>query len=356
MVCVRMGIFFGDIMERKMVNISIIVPIYNGEKYIERCMKSLLNQTYQEFEILLIDNNSNDRSFEICKRYAESMNNIILFQEMKLGPGCARNKGLSVATGKYITFLDCDDYWEADYLEKMIKAAEQNVNLDLILCGRFYNEIPDGKSRVECIGKEQYQRTIVQKEELKKNPYAFFKYTGTRGPVCKLFKKSIIDHFNIRFPETIKMMEDLCFCMEYISYCRNIELIESVLYHQFIHKDSLSKSSQLDDLSSWEYVIDVLQKTISKTSDINWSVFYHDLLIGFPMQCINMYAKQNIGIIKCINNIFDFLNRKEIVTYIRKYCNSSVLDRMSRCRICIANYIIKRRIKQAVYKIKSNLT
>ncbi len=339
-----------------MVNISIIIPIYNGEKYIERCMESLLNQTYQEFEIVLIDNNSNDRSYAICKRYAEFTKKVVLFQEMKPGPGCARNRGLSVAKGRYITFLDCDDYWESDYLEKMIKAAEANSDLDLILCGRFYDEVPDGKDKVECIGKERYQHTIVRKEELQRNPYAFFKYTGTRGPVCKLFKKTIIEHCNIKFPETIKMMEDLCFCMEYISHCKNIELIEAVLYHQFIHKDSLSKSSQLEDITSWECVIDVLKRTISRTTEINWSIFYHDLLIGFPMQCVNMYTKQKIGIIECVNNIFNFLNRKDIAAYIKKYCNSSVLDRMSRSRICIANYIIKRRTKQAVYRIKSNLT
>mgnify|MGYP005810275003 CR=1 FL=1 len=336
-----------------MVNISVIIPIYNGEKYIRRCIESLLNQTYQEFEVLLIDNNSSDNSYMICSRYAESTNKIYLLQEMKAGPGCARNKGLSVAKGKYITFLDCDDYWEPNYLDEMIKAASEQIDYDLILCGRFF-EKNDAHEEVEIIGKEHYKHTMVRKAELQKDPYTFFKYNGTRGPVCKLFKKSIIEHNKIRFPETIRMFEDLCFCMEYISHCENVVLIEPVLYHQFKHDDSLSKSNKLDDLQLWECVIDVLQGTISRTTGMNWLEFYQNILNGFPMQCINTYTQQNIGIKECTNRIYNFLKRGDITTYIEEHCNNSEFGKMLRSRIYIAYYIIKRRTKQVFYrKIKS---
>lgn len=334
-----------------MIDISVVIPIYNGEKYIDKCLKSILNQTYKHYEVILIDNNSKDKSFIICQKYVKINENFHLISEKKPGPGCARNKGISLAKGEYITFLDCDDYWEPDYLEKMINTIKKNEKIDLVLCGRFYEEIDKKENKEKLFAKEKYNELIISADEIKKNPYAFFKYTGTRGPVCKFLKTKVILENNIYFPENINMMEDLCFCMYYISFCKNIQLIEPILYHQVIHNDSISKSNQLDNVIIWELVSNELKKVINKSNQINWTSFYYDLLNSFPLQCINMIIKQEKYLFRCVNSIYFFLKRCDIKSYLKKYCNKSILIKFSKNRIFIFKYVIKRKIKYQIFLI-----
>lgn len=338
-----------------MIDVSIIIPVYNGERYIERCLQSVFRQTYNSYEIVIVDNNSSDNSYLACEKLAALNDNIVLMREMKPGPGCARNCGLTVAKGRYITFLDCDDYWECDYLEKMMDAVENGSAADLVLCGRYINEESDGKLKEAYIGKERYKKTIIQKAELERDPYTFFGHTGTRGPWCKLFKKQIIEENHILFPEDITMMEDLCFCMKYIAFCERIELIDSVLYHQVVHQDSISKSCKLDDVAVWEKVVCAVHKTLSEITNIDWKHFWNNLLVGFPMQYINIRVKQDIGVFKCANDISSFLSRGDVKAYVERYCGDSMLVKMSHSRFYIIRYIVKRRAKQIAYRLKANL-
>ena len=112
--------------------ISIVVPIYNSEKWLEKCVKSLINQTYQDIEILLINDGSKDRSLEICNEYAKKDNRIVVIDKENEGVSATRNLGIKKAQGEFIQFVDSDDYADVQMCEKLLNAIE---NVDLVVCG-----------------------------------------------------------------------------------------------------------------------------------------------------------------------------------------------------------------------------
>ena len=125
-----------------MVKISAIIPVYNSEKYLKRCIDSLLNQTLKEIEIILINDGSSDNSEKICRKYLELYpDNVIYKKQENKGVSTARNVGLSLANGKYINFFDGDDIWDLDTFEKVFAFFEENKNeIDVVSCRQKYFE------------------------------------------------------------------------------------------------------------------------------------------------------------------------------------------------------------------------
>ena len=108
--------------------ISVIIPVYNVEKTLKRCVDSVLEQSYVNIEIILVDDGSTDRSTEICERYAENFSNIRVLHQENSGPSEARNNGVKIAKGEYIIFLDSDDWWESDFILKCMKKNQKSEN------------------------------------------------------------------------------------------------------------------------------------------------------------------------------------------------------------------------------------
>ena len=133
------------ILCRKPPVISIIIPVYNSERYIHRCIDSILRQTYQDYELILVDDGSTDRSGEICKSYANEDNRIIVIYQKNAGVSSARNAGLAIAKGKYITFCDSDDELLPDYLAVMINEPEE---AELVIAG--YRYIDENGKEIIC--------------------------------------------------------------------------------------------------------------------------------------------------------------------------------------------------------------
>lgn len=109
-----------------MPKISIVIPVYNVEKYLRKCFDSILNQTFQDFEIICVDDGSTDKSLEILQEYKRKDDRFIILQQRHAGAGAARNHGIKLAEGKYIQFLDSDDYFEPNLLEEMYTRAEKS--------------------------------------------------------------------------------------------------------------------------------------------------------------------------------------------------------------------------------------
>lgn len=201
--------------------ISIIVPVYNTEKYLHRCVDSILAQTYTDFELLLIDDGSSDNSGHICDEYALKDIRVRVYHQDNGGVSCARNLGLDNAKGDWITFIDSDDWIENEYLFRF--RAETDLSLQ-------------GYSSNDHIAK--YRDTIVGN-----NPgaeYLYRKYVF--GPYCKLFRKDIIRDKEIRFDSNISCGEDILFLMEYMVHAKNMDVSSYVGYHYDRHDDSLSSS------------------------------------------------------------------------------------------------------------------
>lgn len=138
--------------------VSVIIPVYNKEKYIEQCLKSVINQTYSNLEIILIDDASTDKSMEIARRIKDERIEIIELKE-NVGAGIARNKGIEAATGDYICFLDSDDYWVLDKIERQVKFMEDN-NYIFIYGG--YDYLRNGKRKKAKVPKSVNYKQLLK--------------------------------------------------------------------------------------------------------------------------------------------------------------------------------------------------
>lgn len=221
-------------MDDKNDIVSIIVPIYNAEDSLHNCIESILDQTYQHFELILVNDGSTDQSKEICDHYALLDQRIKVIHQQNAGPSSARNRGMKNAVGNYIQFVDADDYIKPLMTETLVKAMTNNVQL--VICG--YQSI-------RFAGLQQYIPTITgifQKTDFMQHIGLFYKEILLPSPCNKLYHAALINHFSLHFPEQIKMGEDLLFNLAYLKVCPMIHVIDQPLYNYVIQDDrSLSR-------------------------------------------------------------------------------------------------------------------
>ena len=243
--------------------ISVILPVYNVEKYLHVCLNSVLNQTYQDFEIICIDDASTDSSLEILEYFAKKDSRVkIIKQDFNQGPGHSRNCGLNVAKGKYIFFLDGDDWIDFNTFEVLVKKAEDN-NLDLL----FFNEINFHEERREfSMEGHSYNDSIINFDNNVFNHFDldkenFFKLSSHVWN--KLYLKSFLDNNNIRFSNENLAYEDIPFFYNVITAADRISLVKDKLYNFRKNKFSFRKSNDeriFDMFRIYEDVLNVFFK------------------------------------------------------------------------------------------------
>ena len=192
-----------------MSKLSIIIPVYNVEKYLSKCLNSILRQTYQDYEIILIDDGSSDSSGIICDWYADKDSRIKVVHQPNKGVSCARNAGLELSKGEFITFIDADDELCPHFLENF----SYNPEIDFEIQGFIINNVND-KTKNKVIKPAKTLITSLY------NVYAESEYQKTsRGPCCKLLKNNIIKQYHIKFPAGISFGEDAIFIKRYLVHC-----------------------------------------------------------------------------------------------------------------------------------------
>lgn len=207
-----------------MTDISIIVPIYNAEKYLHKCIKSLLNQTKKELEFILINDGSTDNSEQIIKKYKDKR--IKYFKNKNQGIGKTRNFGIDKATGKYIMFLDSDDYLREDACKILYDKAEEE-KLDLVICNFYRVEEANLEEKITI--PEFKNTTLKEKKDLLLNV--------NLAPWNKLYKSELIKKNNIKFVENLKY-EDAPFVIEAMDKAKSIGQVTEYLNYYIIHKNS----------------------------------------------------------------------------------------------------------------------
>ena len=207
-----------------MTDISIIVPIYNAEKYLNKCIKSLINQTKEELEFILVNDGSTDTSEEIIKSYKDKR--IKYFKNPNQGIGKTRNFGIAKATGKYIMFLDSDDYLREDACKVLYDKAEEE-KLDLVICD-FYR-VEEDKPLEEIKMKEFNNTTLKENKNLLLDI--------NLSPWNKLYKRSLLEKNKIKFVEDLKY-EDAPFVIEAMDKAKKIGLVNKSLNYYVIHNNS----------------------------------------------------------------------------------------------------------------------
>ncbi len=207
-----------------MPKVSVIVPVYNVEKYLDRCINSILHQTFTDFELILVDDGSPDNCGKICDEYARKDNRVVVIHKQNAGVSAARNTGIDKACGEYIMFVDSDDYIDAKMLEGMLS----NSSADIIFCGLQY--VDTNKNIIKkCVSKEFYNidRATFTNEHF----LSVRKKSIINGPCNKLLKKVIIESNNIRFNEELSICEDGLFVMHFLHNCATYTNIDSSYYN-----------------------------------------------------------------------------------------------------------------------------
>lgn len=226
--------------------ISIIIPIYNAEIYLEECINSLLKQSYKNFEAILINDGSTDGSFVICNRYAELHSNFKLINQENQGVDKARNRGLEAAQGEYITFIDSDDWAEKEWLQIYMNEADRHPECDLLVQGSTIDYITR-QNRVALPGKIYKGQSVIDGLSLlEKHFISGFTHN-------KMYKSSLINGHELSFRYTFK--EDLLFNLRYLSYIQSLSIISESPYHYMQRSgDSLIKrrypARYMQDLST----------------------------------------------------------------------------------------------------------
>jgi len=220
--------------------ISVIIPVYNLEKYIKNCVNMFLNQTYQDFELIIVNDGSKDKSLDILKTFNDSR--IQIFNIEKSNAGCARNFGFDKANGKWIIFFDGDDICKKTFLQKMVKKAEE-FDTDITICAS--NEYVEKKQKfsnhrtshlLETIDND-FQNCAKSLHEIGNNILLEF-----AEPWNKIYKKEFLTLNNIKFPN-LPNSEDLPFACEVIFKAQKISFVKEILVSRRIRKSSISFSA-----------------------------------------------------------------------------------------------------------------
>lgn len=236
--------------------ISIVIPVYNTEKYINQCLQSLLQQSFQDFEIICIDDGSQDNSLNILKKFSTFDNRITVITQQPKGAGAARNIGLSLAKGKYISFLDSDDFFEYNYLETMFSLINKNL-ADIAICG--YNVYDDKKGKIT---------SFVEVPQLYKNKVFLSKsladciFTITNPNAwTKMYNRKMLINEKITFEE-LQSANDITFVCMAFAVSKKIVFSDKRLINYRINRDGAILNTRGRKLENFLSAIMALKKNL----------------------------------------------------------------------------------------------
>ena len=283
-----------------MKKVSVIVPVYNVEKYIGKCLDSLVNQTLKDIEIIVVNDGSPDNSQDIIDEYVKRYpKKIKSFIKKNGGQGSARNYGIKESIGEYVGYVDSDDYVSLDMFEKLYNKAKE-TNADIIMCGRYDED--------ELTHKLTSVNVNLKDINKKKNAYY-----DTMSPCTKLFKRELIVSNNILFPSGI-WYEDVVFCLSAISMTDKIDYLDENLYYYLTRNGSImNNDNSLKNLDVAK-ALDLVKEYMIKNN-----VFDKNIL---------SYLVFDYGLITTINRVLKHNNKEKnrVIKKLRKYCHDNVSD------------------------------
>lgn len=260
-----------------MDKVTIVIPMYNSEKYIERCLESIKVQTYRQLEILLIDDHSQDQTVARCKSVIKDDERFLLESNIEnKGVSYCRNLGIRKATGKYIIFFDSDDYVEKTMIEYLVEMI-QKYQADLSICEFFMQK--DGldirkepkQISCQCVSSEEMLRDIFSKDQ-----YCGFMWN-------KLYKLDVIKKYQLNLKEDISICEDLLFNCEYLVRIEKGVYSNKKLYHYLLNRDSCYNRKTyhekwLSVIKAYEQIEDLFQKQSIQIHDLFYYSYLYALL------------------------------------------------------------------------------
>lgn len=256
--------------------ISFIVPVYNASRTLEHCIKSLLTQTYDNFEIVLVDDGSVDGSSKICDDFAQKENRVVVFHQKNAGVSAARNKGLELACGKYVTFVDADDWIDSNVCETFVKACEKQ-DYDLFCFSAIYSSQKKDvlslllPGDVELFSQKQKEELLCKMMTPWAPWYSFNCNTRFAGSVwAKFYRAEVIKNSDIQFSLETIVSEDVLFNVLSFDFFDKIGYSTKAFYHYRVQDDSAQNRYRPNSMKYFGFVIDQIQQWLEeKRKDLN---------------------------------------------------------------------------------------
>lgn len=254
--------------------ISIIVPVYNAEKSIRRCINSVLAQLYKDWEIILVDDGSPDESGALCDAYVNSYSQIHVYHKENGGVGSARNLGLDKAKGDWVCFIDADDCIDENFIQDL-----NNEKCLLVLQNWAYsnNAAQNVESYYSCVCKDENLNTFLS---------SYMNRYIMRTPWGKFFRRDIIEQHHIRFDERFRVGEDTLFVLQYLKFCTSIRILSASRYIYTLPETEHSTKYNLPINIALSYL---------KTFEITY--------LSQPYRCKNLVLFIRSFIFECVNRI-----------------------------------------------------
>lgn len=304
------------------MKVSIVVPVYNVEKYLDRCMKSLLVQTIDEYEIILVDDGSTDGSSQICDTYFNSVPNIKVIHKCNAGLGYARNTGLNIAKGEYIAFVDSDDYVDPKMYKVLYDYAESNV-LDAVYCS--YDRIKEGKCY--SLGTE-YEKKIYSNDinqvilgMIGNKPFESKDFAFEMSSCMSIYRREVIENNRIRFfSEREYISEDLLFNIKFLYHATRVGFLGDRFYHYCINGDSLTTVFKQDRyIKDKEMYIKLKNELDNLNIHDTDNVVERFILSRFRIQTKNIVLCKTIGHLDKKSYLDELSNDKLFVNLMNNY-------------------------------------
>lgn len=313
--------------------LSVIVPIYNVDKYLARCVYSIIHQKYRNIEIILIDDGSIDQSYRICDDFAEKDNRIVVIHQSNKGLVCARKTGLMMARGEYITFVDGDDWIESDMYLKLIDILEK-TNADIVDSGFFYNA--NNLLLEKRLGRNVYQLDVENRHDI------FMTLMGLNDSNriipniwSKIFRSNIIKESYKNVPDSMQYGEDVISFLYCIMKSQKMIQTDDIFYHYNYRQNSLSHFKSLSfvkrELELWEYCGNIILECdgMMTQNEVDRLLFYKlydafGVLMNQEFDAIQYYS------FPCVNKLFN----KKIVIYGAGRVGKDYLTQISKYEKC----------------------
>lgn len=258
------------------MKISVIVPVFNSSKYISRCIESVLNQTYNNFELILVDDGSVDDSLSILKEYARKDKRIKVFTQKNSGPGVARNLGIAKATGDYIVFVDSDDYIDEEYFDLLSKKDDDVVFIDVNQVNEKFEMISEEHISIYASKPKDY---IIRSQLTGKIPW---------GGVRKAVKRVLLANNHIKYSD-LQIGEEALYSFLVLNNAKSFSFIDKAVYSYVNRANSQSKK---EDEDPWTPVYSTLKEKIINIGEYNkYANTLNSFLITSMM--VSLYRKAN---------------------------------------------------------------
>lgn len=322
--------------------ISVIVPVYNVEPYLERCINSLIHQTLEEIQIILVNDGSTDNSSSICDEFARKDDRILVIHKKNEGQGIARNHGLANTSGEYVCFLDSDDYYELDTCEMLYQHLKE-TNADLCCFGYQIDDKDGNLVRRPLIREKIYQGQEVTEDFILHYFGDLPEDDNLRGfsSCMSVFRTSIIREYELEFPSERKVLsEDTIFSLEFCKHVNVVATLPQVFYHYCQNAESFSQGYRKDKFEKTKILYSILKEYTKEFQVEEKTNIRLAMLIWVNlMACMKQETRRipEYGRKEVLRNVKKMCNDEMTVKELPKLWNTSLPMQQKLLLFCIIN-------------------